>query len=159
MTYSSITGKYTYGYTGTASVVSFIFTDPSRIGNQMGFDEVSTNTFVAKQLVSQNVVDFVSTSTLFLHSDCVDDTSAILQEVYSDNSIPFGNLGYNCKFPSMYTKKLRSSSNAVYNFSLCDEHDLEVDLNGHQILFTLLLYRKENLTKVLKTIALSSSSL
>ena len=73
MTFSTITGKYTYGYTGAATTVAFVFEDPSRLGHQMGFDEVSENHFNSGALQSANVVNFVSTSTLFLHSDMVDD--------------------------------------------------------------------------------------
>ncbi len=146
ITFSMITGKYTYTYTGIGTA-SFKFEDPSRLGHQMGFDEISTNHFINGTLQSKNVVNFVSTSTLFLHSDMVDDSTDILQEVYADNSIPFSNLVYNCRVPGMYAKKLRNNTSSLFNFSLCDEHDKEVDLNGHEILFTLILYRKEDLTK------------
>ena len=147
MTFSTITGKYTYGYTGAATTVAFVFEDPSRLGHQMGFDEVSENHFNSGALQSANVVNFVSTSTLFLHSDMVDDGTSILQEVYADNSIPFSNLVYNCKVPGMYSKRMKNSKSTVFSFSLCDEHDKEVDLNGHDICVTLLLYQKEDLTK------------
>ena len=152
--FSTITGKYTYKYTGEATVV-FVFEDPSRLGHQMGFDEVSVNQFVngsatgmpVATLTSKNVVNFVSTSTLFLHSDMVNDGTDILQEVYAENSIPFSNLVYNCKVPGLYAKKLRNNTSSMFNFSLCDEHDNEVDLNGHEICVTLILYRREDLTK------------
>jgi hypothetical protein len=152
ITYSGITGKYTYGYTGPGTA-AFKFEDPSRLGHQLGFGEVSVNPFVATGspatmlLTSANVVNFVSTSTLFLHSDMVDDSTSILQEVYADNSVPFANLVYNCRVPGMYSKKMKNTRSAVFSFSLCDEHDKEVDLNGHDICVTLLLYQKEDLTK------------
>ena len=152
MTFNLITGKYSYAYTGPATIVQFSLIDPSRLGHQMGFNEVSDSLFIANKLISANVVNFVSTSTLFLHSDMVEDASSILQEVYSDNSVPFSNLVYNCQFPGMYSKNLKNSTSGAFNFSLTDEHDLEVDLNGHELMFTLLLYRKENLGKVVKAI-------
>jgi hypothetical protein len=151
MSISTVTGKYTYGYVGTATV-KFIFSNPSRISHQMGFDETSSNTFVAGALVSANVVDFVSTSTLFLHSDMVQDQSSILQEVYSDNSVPFSNLVYNCKFPAMYSKTLQNARSNTFQFSLQDEHDTLVELNGHELCVTLLMYKKENLTRLFKAI-------
>ena len=146
ITFSTITGKYTYAYSGLGTA-SFKFENPSRLGHQMGFDEISENHFVAGVLTSKNVVNFVSTSTLFLHSDMVDDGTDILQEVYADNSVPFSNLVYNCRVPGLYAKKLRNNTSSLFNFSLCDEHDKEVNLNGHEILFTLILYHKEDLTK------------
>ena len=146
MTFSSITGKYSYGYTGPETV-AFKFEDPSRLGHQMGFDEVSLNVFSSGVLVSENVVNFISTSTLFLHSDMVEDSTSILQEIYADNTIPFSNLVYNCKVPGLYSKKMKNAKSSVFSFSLCDEHDKEVDLNGHNICVTLLLYQREDLTK------------
>jgi len=146
ITFSTITGKYTYSYSGLGTA-SFKLEDPSRLGHQMGFDEISENHFVGGTLQSKNVVNFVSTSTLFLHSDMVDDSTSILQEVYADNSVPFSNLVYNCRVPGMYSKKMKNTRSAVFSFSLCDEHDKEVDLNGHDICVTLLLYQKEDLTK------------
>jgi len=77
----------------------------------------------------------------------VNDGTDILQEVYAENSIPFSNLVYNCKVPGLYAKKLRNNTSSLFNFSLCDEHDKEVDLNGHEICVTLILYRREDLTK------------
>jgi len=145
--FSSVTGKYKYGYMGAAASVAFQFEDPSRLAHQTGFDEISTNHFVAGVLVSKNVLNFISTSTLFLHSDMVDDGSDILQEMYAENTIPFANLVYTCKVPSLYSKKLRNDTSGVFHFSLCDEHDKEVDLNGHDICITLSLYRKEDVTK------------
>ena len=152
MSLSTISGKYTYTYTGPATDVQFRLSAPSMLGHQLGFPEVSNSTFVAGTLTSANVLDFIGTSTAFLHSDMVEDTSSILQEVYSDNKVPFSNMIYNCQFPAMYSKKMTNRSSTVFNFSLCDEHGMEIDLNGHELLFTLLLYKKEDLTKLFKTI-------
>ncbi len=158
MTLSTITGKYSYTYAGTALNVAFQLEDPSTLGHQMGFNEVSYSAFVQRigdsfsSLVSANVLDFVGTSTLFLHSDMVSDSSSILQELYSDNSVPFSNLVYNCSNPGMYTKKMSKTSSSIFNFAVQDEHDREVRLNGHDICVTLLLYRKEDLTKLFKTV-------
>jgi hypothetical protein len=157
MIFSTITGKYTYGYAGTATLIGFEFAYPNTISHQMGFAETSVNNFATGALISSIVVDFISTSTLFLHSDMVEDQTSILQEVYADNSVPFSNLVYNCKFPAMYSKNLRNNTSSVFNFSLVDEHNAEVDLNGHELLLTILLYRKENLTKILKEVLLSKA--
>lgn len=147
MNFNSITGKYTYTVTN-ATTVSFTFTSPSRLGHQMGF-ELGTTSFVSQSLVSTNVVDFISTSTLFLHSDIVQDQSSVLQEIYSDNTTAFSNLVYTCKFPAMYSKKLRNAESAIFTFRVTDENDMEVNLNGHDICVTLLLYRKESIAQIM----------
>lgn len=152
MILSTITGKYTYTYSGSASSISFSFPAPSMIGHQMGFNQGSTVSFLGNTLVSANVLDFISTSTLYLHSDMVDDSTSILQDVNSDNSTPFSNLVYNCQNPNMYSKKIQSKGSSIFNFSLTDEHNLEVNLNGHDFCITLLLYKKEDLTKLFKAV-------
>ena len=154
MSVSSITGKYTYNYTGNATGIAFQFIKPSLLGRQMGFDEVSFNHFADNTLVSANVLDFVGTNTLFLHSDMVEDSSSVLQELYSPNTVPFGAMVYNCQFPAMYSKKMQSKASSLFTFSLTDEHNLPVDLNGLDICITLLLYRKEDLTRLFKAIFL-----
>ncbi len=142
-------GKYTFTVSNNLSVQpSFIF--GSRICQQMGFDEGSTNAFAANTMQSSNVLDFVPISTLFLHSDIVDDSTSILQELYSNNTIPYSNNVYNCLNVDMYSKKLRSDKSNVFNFSITDEHNTEINLNGHSILFTLLLYKKDDFTDIFK---------
>ena len=144
MVFNSITGKYTF--TGDCTLEFY-----SPLARQFGFDETSVNTFIG-QFSSANVVDFSSTSTLFLHSDMVDDTTSILQEVYADNTVAYSNIVYNCKFPGMYSKKLGKPGSTVFNFSLTDEHQHEVFLNGHDICITILMYKKENLTRLFRQI-------
>ena len=87
----------------------------------------------------------------------VEDASSVLQEVYSDNSTPFSNLVYNCQYAGMYSKKMQSKASGVFNFTLTDEHGLEVNLNGHDFCMTILLYRKEDLTRLFKTVFAPSS--
>lgn len=147
MTYVPVTGKFAYT---TATDVTFEFS--SQLARQFGFDEKSTNTFLAGPFTSKNVLDFNPTNTLFLHSDMVDDTTNILQEVYSDNTVPFANIVYTCNNPMMYSKKLNKHGSSVFNFTLTDEHQEEVFLNGHDICITLMMYRKENLTALFQKI-------
>jgi hypothetical protein len=142
-------GKYTYTVTGNGlSQPSFIFA--TRICQQMGFAENSTNTFTSSTLVSTSVLDFIPSSALFLHSDMVEDSTSILQELYSNNTIPYSNHVYNCQSIEMYSKLLKTDVNNIYNFSLEDEHGVEIDLNGHSFLFTLLLYKKDDFTDIFK---------
>lgn len=145
MKLDAITGKY--GFTVDRPVtVEF----SSQLAQQFGFDEHSVNHW-SGTFSSKNVLNFNSTTTLFLHSDMVDDASSILQEVYSDNVVPLANISYRCAYP-MSSKKLSKQGSTVFNFSLTDEHMQEVFLNGHDICVTLLMYKKENLTKLFRQI-------
>jgi hypothetical protein len=143
------TGKFNYTVSGNGGIQpSFIFA--TRICQQMGFMENSTNTFTGNALVSTNVLDFVPTSTLFIHSNIVQDSSSVLQELYSNNTVPYSNHVYNCNNVDMYSKILRSDKDNIFNFSLEDEQGANINLNGHSILITLLLYKKDDFTDVFK---------
>ena len=147
--YSNVnTGKYNYTVSGNNMQPQFQF--GSRICQQMGFPENSTVTFIEDALQSSNVLDFIPSSTLFLHSDIVDDNTSVLQELYSNNTVQYSNHVYQCQSIEMYSKKLRSNKDNVFKFSIEDEHGVELDLNGHSFLFTLMLYKKNDFYDVFK---------
>ena len=143
------TAKYTYSVTGNSgNQPSFIFTN--HLVDQMGFDDNSTNTFVSDTLTSTEVLNFVSTNCLYLHSDLVDDQTSILQEVYSNNTIPYSYIIYNCLNADLYTKRLRTNASSTFNFSLTDIDKNVIDLNGEEIAVTLMLYKKLSLADMFK---------
>lgn len=148
MSLDTILAQYTYTVTGHSSQPSFILTN--HLADQTGFDINSTNTFTGGTLVSTNVLNFVSTNSLFLHSDLVDDTTSILQEIYSNNTIPYSFIVYNCVNTDLYTKRLRTNSSGTFTFSLTDFHNVEVDLNGQDISITLMLYKRLSLGDMFK---------
>ena len=143
------TGLFYYTVSGNSGVQpSFVF--GQRVCQQMGFAENSTATFIANALVSTNVLNFIPSTALFLHSDMVDDETDILQELYSDNTVPYSNHVYNCQNVDMYSKKLRSRNDNIFFFALEDEHGVVINLNGQSILLTLLLYKKDDFNAVFK---------
>jgi hypothetical protein len=143
------TGKFNYTVSNNAGVQP-VFIFATRICQQMGFMENSTNIFSLNALVSTNVLDFVPTSTLFLHSNIVQDATSTLQELYSNNTVPYSNHIYNCNNVDMYSKLLSTDKANIYNFNLTDEQGANINLNGHSILITLLLYKKDDFTDIFK---------
>lgn len=141
--------KYTYSVIGNlGSQPSLIFS--SHLADQTGFSLHSTNPFVGGSLVSTAVLNFVSTNCLFLHSDIVEDQTSVLQEIYSNNTIPYSFIVFNCPNTDLYTKRLKTNTAGSFNFSLTDEHNIEVNLNGHEIAITLMLYKKLSMGEMLK---------
>jgi len=104
--------------------------------------------FVGDSLTSVNVVSFQLQDSLFIHSDLANDD--ILQEILGVDSPSYGNIVYQCISVEGYEKQISSNRNNVYRFYLTDEDDLPIDLNGQNIVFTLLFFKKENLFKLLK---------
>ena len=142
------TASYNFTVSGNTSQPSFII--GHHLGDQLGFDVNSTNDFVGNSLTSSDVINFVSTNCLYLHSDIVDDKTSILQEVYSNNTIPYSYIVYNCVNPDLYSKRLKTNTSSSFNFSLTDDHNIEIDLNGHEIAVTLMLYKKLTIGDIFK---------
>lgn len=149
MSLDTTLAKYTYSVSGNSSnQPSFILT--THLADQTGFSDSSTNTFVSDSLTSTDVLNFVSTNCLYLHSDLVDDSTSILQEVYSNNTIPYSFIVWNCVNPDLYTKRLKSNSSSTFSFSLTDVDNNEVNLNGSEIAITLMLYKKLSLSDMFR---------
>lgn len=147
------TGYYYYSVSGNTSQPSFILNEG--LYEQLGFEPNSTNTFTSNNLVSQNVVKFQAEDNLFIHSDlCSNGTDDILQEIYGVDNATFSNIIYQCQDVEAYSKPITTNRNNVYHFYLTDEDSKPIDLNGQNITFTLLLFKKQNvltlLDKVLK---------
>ena len=144
------TGKYTYNVSGNGTTQpQFIITDS--LFELLGFGENTTVTFVDNTLTSERVVKFIPEDSLYLHSDIVDDENSILQELFHDNSVPFGNATYVCPDVQGYSKKMKTNQSNVYTFSLCDEHGHQLNLNGIQMLFTLILFRRETFPEMIRS--------
>jgi hypothetical protein len=149
MTLDVTKAHYTYNVIGNGvNQPQFILSN--HLANQTGFNTQSTNSFVSGSLVSTNVLNFVSTNSLFLHSNLIDDTTSVLQEVYSNNTIPYSFIVYNCVNTELYTKRLKTNSAGVFTFSLTDEHGVEINLNGQEINVTLMLYKKLSIGDLFK---------
>lgn len=144
---SADSGKFTYSVSGNSGVQpQFIFT--TYLYEQLGFEQNSTNTFVANSLESVNVLNLQREGTLYLYSNIANNGGdAILQEVFSNNDPDFGSITYQCTSLEGYSKQLAASSNNVYHFTLCDENGIEIDLNGQNLLCTIQLYQKIDFTK------------
>lgn len=135
------TSKYTYTVSGNgADQPSFVLVN--HLAEQTGFAINSTNDFVGNTLVSTDVLNFAGPNCLFLHSDMVDDQNSVLQSLYPSNTIPFSFITKSCPNPDLYTKKLRTNSSGVFSFSVTDSDNAEVNLNGGEVVFELMLYKK-----------------
>lgn len=151
MTIDVSNAKFTWTVTGNGGIQP-IFTIGRHVGDHLGFDYDSSNLFSGNSLTSTNVINFVSTNSLFLHSKAlVDDKSSVLQEMYVANIVPFQYIPWSNPNWEMYSKRLKNSRQSnVFDFSLTDDEGVVIDTNGLSIYITLAFYKKDNLTDLVE---------
>lgn len=157
MTYPNVstqadTGLYSFAYTPVipGESISFIFSNA--MFQQLGFDINSTNTFdlLAGTLDSTNVINFQTISSIFILSDmCVEEGT--LQELHSVGSSPSNSYIYfqqsNFDLP---TKQLLTNTSNSWNFTLIDQNEREVFLNGCPWQMSVFLYNRSDLHQLQK---------
>lgn len=143
-------GKYTFTVSGNGFIQpQFAFT--TFLNEQLGFDPETTYTFVANTLVSVNVMKIQLEDSLFLHSNMVSNGhDNVLQEVLAVENSDYSNIVYQCHDLEAYAKPIINNANNVYHFYLTDEDDVPIDLNGINLVFTLVLFKKENVYDFIK---------
>jgi len=146
------TGKFTFtvrtaGGGIPSSTVSFVIGE--YLFEQLGFDENMTVDFdVSGNLTSANVVNFQLEDTLFIHSDiCNNSNDNILQELNASNTPDFGKIEYTAYYPPMWSRAMTSNSSNKYNFSITDEDGQLMNLNGRNLVLTLLVYKEDHLVR------------
>jgi hypothetical protein len=164
---SKATGKYTYimsypnSYNQTNTGKISILVKPLAAGDSFAINLTSKNTLyeqfglntglnkfvfdgVNHVLNSSNVVKFVNENTLFLRSDIVHDGDTdVLQALYNGNQNTLSNLVFSCPDILGYSKSMRSIKTGLANFYLTDENNNAMNLNGQNMVFTLLIYKRE----------------
>lgn len=155
MTYSSITGKFTYVVDSDSILVYFAFPVGEDLAIRFGFDRGETEYFTAgvpapgsSTLVSPNVVDFTAQNVVQIHSNLVQDNqSDILQEIYQANTAPITNITWICPDPLAYSKGFSSSGIQTASFSITDEFGSPIFLNGLDVVLTIMIYKEPDFFK------------
>jgi|SRR5579871_403050 len=153
------TGVFTYtvsGNGGSQPTFTFGNANQTTIYEQWGFLVNSTNTFVGNSLTSTAVVKFQQEDTILIHSNISynNDQSAftdVLQEIYASSSLTFSNIIYqNSGAVDAYSKVFNNRDNNVYTFTCTDEHNNIINFNGLNVVFTILIYRRDDISAVQK---------
>ena len=145
------TGKYTFAYTPIVGGDNIsIQVDNVSMFQQLGFNQSSTNSFVAGSLTSSNVINFQIINSIFITSDmCVEEGT--LQELHNvgisqSNAYIFFQQ-YNFDLTS---KQLLTKNNNSWTFTLIDEFERTIDLNGVPWEMSLILYNRSDLHQLQK---------
>ena len=97
------------------------------------------------------MVKFQLEDSLFIHSDIANNgVDNILQEMLGSYGTDFSAITYVCPDVEAYAKPIASNTSNIYNFYLTDEDGVEIDLNGQNVVFTLMLFRKDPMNKLIK---------
>jgi hypothetical protein len=143
------TGFYTYTVSGNgSSQPSFQF--ESYCYEPLGFDANSTNIFVNNVLTSTNVIKLSPEDQLFIHSDiCSNKNDDILQDIYAGGAATYSSILYQCIDVEAYSKSFVNAGCSSYRFYLTDENETILDLNGQNMVITLVLYKKNTVWAML----------
>lgn len=142
------TGKLSYAVSGNGGVQpDFIFTNV--VYEQLGFEANSTNSFVGNALTSVNIINLQVEPTLFLHSDIIQDSDNVLQEIFVSNNLNYSGIVFENKNSKDYAKPISSKTNNVYRFYLTNESSEKIDLNGLNVVLTLLVFTEINWRNIL----------
>ena len=142
-------GHYTFTVSGNAGVQP-VFTFGVYIAGLLGFNPNSTNTFVANTLESVNVCKLQLEDSVFIHSSLVNNgNDDILQDVFASSDPSFSNIVWQCPQIDAFSKKIRYYERDA-EFYITDEAGQEMDLQGLNVVFTILLYKSENIAELLK---------
>ncbi len=136
------TGKWTYTQNNAAIQSSIICN--AHLFEPLGFLSSSTNAFTGTTLVSTCVIKLQSEDRLLIHSNiCNNGRDDVLVSINSTTSINYSSIAWECPAPEFYSHLLSSKNNNTYSFSLTDEDNELIQLNGLNMNLTLLLYKKD----------------
>lgn len=153
------TGKYTITVSNNTTQPKITFPEKSTLFRQLGFDRASTNSFASNQLVSKNVVDFQLSNVVYIKSNLVrtstgqKQSDSVLQEIYTNDSPDFSRIAYKNEELELNAKPV-SHHGSVFKFTLTDLDDNVLDTNGHQINFSLIIYKRNDSSELRKRIDL-----
>ena len=139
------TGKYTFVVVGNDSQPSFTFA--SYVYEQLGFEPNSVNTFVADQLNSKNVIKLQKEDSVFIHSNIITSANGeknVLQEIFAaSGESTYSNIVFKCSDIQAYSKDFNGKNNGIFTFTITDENREILDLNGQNIVITIVVYKNQ----------------
>jgi hypothetical protein len=143
------TNKYTYTVSGNSGQPVFR-TGDKYLGGVMGLDVNTDYTFSGNELVSEKVINFQAYDEIKIMSNIAKNKSSLLQEIYSTGE-PYGSSILFQQMDSLANSKILNNINGnVFEFKLLDSENSEIDLNGSEWSFCIMLFRVDNLSEVIK---------
>lgn len=144
------TSKFTFSVTNNAGVQPVFTINDFYLGRVMGFQDSQNHVFVGDSLISTNVVNFQSYDELLIQSDMVTNKSNLLQEIYSSANQYNSSIIWSNNSLPLNAKILNPTSSNVYTFSLVDEYQNLINLNGSEWSFIITVFKVSDFEKTIK---------
>lgn len=141
-TFSSATGKFTYGHGGTGEFTLQLASSPL-LAKYMGvYADDSSNVSASQSFVSPNIVNLQRYNILFIKSSLVENAgNDIIARVYPGDVAALDTLHYTSPDPALMSVGLAQHMSNQSGFCLQDENNAAVDLNGVDWRMTLIAFK------------------
>jgi hypothetical protein len=127
---------------------------PSLFFEPFGFNPNTTNTFdnVSNSLTSVNVIKLQAEDRLILHCDIVSSAGNddILLSFNSTTNVNYSSISFINYAPEFTSKRIKSCVSLSAHFYLTDEANNAIFLNGLNITLTLMFFKHNNLTEMVR---------
>jgi hypothetical protein len=151
VSHNDLTNKFEFGVSGNGlDQPSFVFIH-DQVNDILGFsDKDQIQTFVANKLISTRQLNLNHTKYVQIRSSLVDnegnefeDQGDILARIPASN-LPYGGvIEYELPTFESGVRKIKNNKTNTYNFLLQDDHDRELNLNGFDWSFTIIMFNSQ----------------
>lgn len=144
-------GIFYFSVSGNSGIQP-IFTFTTYLYEQLGFNEKTSYQFSSNSLQSINVTNLTQETTLFLHSNMSINEGGdnVLQEIYATGEQTFSYINFINPIPYEYSKILTNDKSNSFTFTLTDENGNEINTNGININFTIMIYKSNDILNMIK---------
>lgn len=151
VSFNTIIGKIIYSVSGNTGQPSIITSD--NLYEQLGLNKSSLTTFTSNTLTSTNVMKLQLEDCLKIVCDGVSSSiannSGILQDVLV-NTQDYSAITFQQYSIDLNSRRLQPTKNNVFRFSICNENLRVIDLNGLNVNYTVLFYKKDDTSLIQK---------
>lgn len=130
-------GKYTFNVTNNITQPIFLF--DNRLCEIIGFNQ-DQYVFNSNSLVSVNVANLNFENNLYLKSDITSANKGILCNITTTENQSYSYINYTSQNIHEYSRVYRNDGGCLFQFSLVNEFDQEMNLNGVNLVIVLRLY-------------------
>jgi hypothetical protein len=144
------TSKYTFDVTFNSGVQPTFTVKDTYLGRVMGLVPNVTYSFVGNSLTSANVVNFQSYDEMLILSNVVKNQRGLLQEIFSSGSVYNSSIIWTNNSLPLHAKLLAPTSTQSFTFTLVDNDENLLNLNGSEWSFVLMFFKASNFESVVK---------
>lgn len=142
-------GKLIFTCSGNSTQPQFTF--DNYLYEQLGFEKNTTYTFSGNSLTSPNICNLSPEGTLFITSNIVQNKSdSILGNIITPIDSSYSYVVYYNSAILEKSKKYSGSGSNVYWFKLVNENGDKINLNGLNMVFTIMIYKSNNIDNLIK---------